>query len=117
MLASTTMTSPILSLYPTHCLYASLHPLAPDGSDFLAEYRVNELTYDGYARQEVTWVQDGIVLTASVTFSVPAGTAVGGIGLWSVDTGGELHDVAEVYPEEVFDEAQDVVISLMVEVS
>src|SRR6266498_1240713 len=49
-----------------------------------------------YGRKGITWQAAGAVtqgakdITAAVTFNVPAGTTVRGIGLWSASTAGTL---------------------------
>src|SRR6266540_5640593 len=49
-----------------------------------------------YGRMGITWQAAGAVtqgtkdITAAVTFNVPAGTTVRGIGLWSASTAGTL---------------------------
>lgn len=49
-----------------------------------------------YARKAITWQAAGAVtqgakdITAAVTFDIPAGTTVRGVGLWSASTAGTL---------------------------
>lgn len=80
--------------YGSNATFATLHTADP-GTTI-----TNEVTGAGYARQALTWTagaSDGVV-TASVTFTVPANVATTHAGLVSASTGGVLHDkVAAVY--------------------
>jgi len=78
--------------YGTNAPYASLHTATPGSTG------TSELSTTGgspsYARKAVTWVPgtvDGTV-TASVTFDVPSGITVAGVGFWTAATGGTYID-------------------------
>lgn len=80
--------------YGNAAAYVSLHTADPAGTG------ANEVTggAPAYARKAAAWsagTVDGVV-TATVTFDVPAGTTVTHVGLWDAATGGTFLDQAAI---------------------
>lgn len=74
--------------YGTAATYAALYTTTPGAT------AGTEVTGGSYARQALTWTAgstDGVV-TATATFSVPAGTTVVGAGVHTAATGGTYLD-------------------------
>lgn len=86
-IAVTTTKNSVADSYAALSTYASLHTANPGTTG------ASELTGTGYARQAITWgAASNGVKTATVTFSVPAGSTIVGLGLWSAATGGTFRD-------------------------
>jgi hypothetical protein len=77
-------------------LYLALHDDPPgDSGD-------NEVTGGSYARQACTWnsaASGESTLVANETFSVPAGTTVKHVGLWSASSAGTFYGYMDVTDE------------------
>jgi len=78
--------------YGNAATYAALYTTVPGAS------AGTEVTGGSYARQALTWAPGGVdgVVTASATFSVPAGTTVAGAGVHTAVTAGTYLDGAAV---------------------
>ena len=73
--------------YASEATYASLHTGDPGTTG------ANELS--GVTRQALTWnagSADGVVTSQAVIFTLPAGTVLTHVGIWSAVTGGEFLD-------------------------
>lgn len=79
--------------YAALATHASLHTADP-GTTGTSEVTGGS---PAYARVAITWTagsSDGIYTTNTLTFNLPASTAVTHIGLWSASTGGSFRDKA-----------------------
>jgi hypothetical protein len=79
--------------YAALATHASLHTADPGTTG------ANEVTggSPAYARVAITWTagaSDGVYTTNTLTFNLPASTAVTHVGLWSAITGGSFRDKA-----------------------
>lgn len=73
--------------------HASLHTADP-GTTGTSEVTGGS---PAYARVAITWTagsSDGVYTTNTLTFNLPASTAVTHVGLWSASTGGSFRDKA-----------------------
>lgn len=101
--ASTTEKNSLATKYGTDAAFLSLHTADP-GTTGASEVSGGS---PAYARMAVTWsAPTNGVITASVTFDVPAGTTVAYVGVWSAATAGTFLDKGTVTSQNFASQGQ-----------
>lgn len=96
-IATNTQKETLAVAYGAAATHASLHTAAPGTTG------ASEVPAGVYARKPITWAAGGSdgVVTGSVTFDVPASTAITNAGLWTALTAGTFLDsVAAAYASQ-----------------
>lgn len=101
--ASTTEKNSLATKYGTDAAFLSLHTADP-GNTGASEVSGGS---PAYARMAVTWsAPTNGVITASVTFDVPAGTTVAYVGIWSAASAGTFLDKGTVTSQNFASQGQ-----------